>query len=520
MPSENKNLRDYVTILKRRKKSLLLPTLIIFFIAATAALVIPPVYKSKSTILIEEQDIPKEYILSTLTGYAEERLQTISQRVLSSTKLLDIINRYNLYSDKRKNWTSEEIIEKMRKDIKVDTISAEVDDPRAGRSSNVTIAFSITYYGNNPAVVQQISNVLASFYLEENLKVRGQQTESAAKFFQDELQSVQTRMAELDSKLAAYKQRNVDSLPELIQLNFQELSRVEQAVEQMNDQLRAAQERESSFRTQMDGIPSDAEVQQKAHLNELRVRLGNLKSRVSDEYPDVIKLKHEIVELENRLKEQRQDTPSARVDNQSYVALAAQHAGTRSEVESLKRQISSLTRKRDGYRRRIEASPRVEEGYKSLFSERANVQIKYDDLMKKQMEAKVSQGLEKGQMGERFTLIDPARLPEKPVRPNIPVFLLLGLVFGASASAGVVALNEAGDRTVYNIAALSRALSVPLVCGIPEIVTPQVVARRRRVRNVSIIATVLFLIVVVVAFHFLIMDLDVFWAKLQRRIFL
>jgi protein tyrosine kinase modulator len=518
MHAENKNLRDYVTILKRRKRSIILPILIIFSLAATVALVMPPVYKSKSTILIEEQDIPQEYILSTVTGFAEQRLQTINQRVMSSTKLLEIINRYNLYSDKRKIWTSEETIEKMRKAIKVDTISAEVDDPRAGRSANVTIAFSITYSGNSPAVVQQIANVLASLYLEENLKVRGQQSEGAAKFFQDEMQRVQTRMAELDANLAAYKQKNVDSLPELTQLNLQELSRVELAVEQMNDQLRAAQEKESSFRTQMEGIPSDAEVQQKAHLNELRVRLGNLKSRVSDDYPDVIKLKQEIAELEKNLKEQRDDAPSARVDNQSYVALAAQHAGTKAEIESLKRQIGALTRKRDGYRRRIEASPRVEEGYKALFIERTNVQAKYDDLMKKQMEANVSQGLEKGQMGERFTLIDPARLPEKPVQPNIPLILLLGLVFGASASAGAVALNEVGDKAVYTVESLTRMMSVPIIAGIPEIVTQNDINRGKKRKKRIIVAALLVLVVSIVAFNFLVMDLDVFWARLVRRL--
>ena len=218
------------------------------------------------------------------------------------------------------------------------------------------------------------------------------------------------------------------------------------------------------------------------------------------------------------MKEQQQGAPPARVDNQSYVALAAQHAGTRTDVEALKRQIAAMTRKRDGFRRRVDASPRVEEGYKALFTERTNVQAKYDDLMKKQMEANVAQGLEKGQMGERFTLIDPARLPEKPVRPNIPVFLMLGLVLGASASAGVVALNESGDTAVYSVDALARALPVPLVCGIPEIVTPEMVARRKRRRIVIGIATILFLIVAVATFHFLVMDLDVFWAKLQRRL--
>lgn len=176
MQTDLKSFGDYLETARRRKKSILLPLVAIFLLSAIISLVMPPTYKSKSTVLIEAQEIPKDYILSTVAGYAEERLQTITQRVMSSTKLLEIINKYNLYPEYRNRWTNEEIIEKMRNDIKLETASAEVDDPRAGRSSKVTIAFTISYYGKNPATVQQIANVLASLYLEENLKVRGQQS--------------------------------------------------------------------------------------------------------------------------------------------------------------------------------------------------------------------------------------------------------------------------------------------------------------------------------------------------------
>src|SRR5215471_16132425 len=135
MQTDVKSFHDYIEIVGRRKKSLILSFFGIFAIAVIIALALPPIYKSTSTILIEEQEIPRDYIVSTVAGYAEQRLQTINQRVMSATKLLEIINKYNLYGDLRKRKTNEEIIEKMRKDIKLETVSAEVDDPRAGRSA-------------------------------------------------------------------------------------------------------------------------------------------------------------------------------------------------------------------------------------------------------------------------------------------------------------------------------------------------------------------------------------------------
>lgn len=518
MQTEVKNFRDYMEIVKRRKMSIILPVVLIFALAAIVSLVMPPTYRSTSTILIEEQEIPRDYIVSTVAGYAEQRLQTINQRVMSATKLLEIINKYNLYSDLRKRWTNEEIIAKMRKDIKLETVSAEVDDPRAGRSAKVTIAFTISYCGKNPGAVQQIANVLASLYLEENLKVRGQQSEGAARFFQEEMQRAQAKMAELDGKIAAFKNQNIDALPDNNMLNLQELARIDLTVDQMNSNLRALLEKESILKTQMEGIPTDAEVKERARLNDLRASLVNLRSRVSDEYPDVIKLKQEIAELEKKQKVQGKVIPADNLDSLSYVTLSAQLTGTQAEIGSLRKQIASLAGKRNDYRKRIAMSPKVEEGYKALYTERNNLQAKYDDLMKKYMEANVAQGLEKGQMGERFTLIDPARLPEKPVRPNIPVFLLVGLVLGVTTGTGIATFNEVSDKTFHTADSLARAFSFPVVSGIPEIVTRQAIARRKRRRNIIIIATVLFIIVAVAAFHFLVMDLDVFWAKASRRL--
>ncbi len=516
MQREVKSLNDIVAIVKRRKLGIILPAVIIFAVAAIVALVLPPVYRSTSTILIEEQEIPREYVTTTVTSYAEQRLQTINQRVMSSSKLLEIINRFNLYAELKGKWTVEEIVDKMRKDIKFETISANVIDRRTGNPTAATIAFSLSYEGKNPAMVQQIANVLASLYLEENLRVREQQTTGASKFLEDEMKSVQSSLAGLDAKMAAFKQKNINALPELAQVNLQELDRVERDVDMANDRLRTLREQEGYLQTQLASIPTDSASSDKTRLNELRVRLVELKNRYSDEYPDVRKTKSEIAALEKQLRASGRDTLT-KPDNAAYITLSSQLASTKSEIDSVRRQLALLQQKRDGYRGRIEASPRVEEGYKALLAERNNMQAKYDDLMKKYMEAKVAHGMEKEQMGERFTLIDAAKLPEKPVSPNVPAILLIGLILGIGAGIGVASFQEHGDQSVRSFDELARGTGFPVLASIPEIVNQEDVAARKKRLKVVAAGTVAAVFAGLLIFHFFIMDLDIFWAKFMRR---
>ena len=157
----------------------------------------------------------------------------------------------------------------------------------------------------------------------------------------------------------------------------------------------------------------------------------------------------------------------------------------------MRKQVRAFERKRDEYRRRMEAAPGVEEGYRILIGERNNLQVKYDDLMKKHMETKVASGMEKGQLGERFTLIDPARMPEKPVSPNIPAILLIGLFLGIGGGVGAASLREFSDQSVRSGEALTRATGFPVLASIPEILTPRDLAgkkTRRRIWIFSIVA--------------------------------
>ena len=514
------SLNDYFDIISRRKFSLIIPLASIFLLSVAIAVMLPPIYRSTSTILIEEQEIPSDFVMATVTSFAEQRLQSIHQRIMSTSRLLDIINRFKLYTDLKGKLTTEQIVGRMRQAIKLETISAEVVDRRTGKPSSATIAFTLTYEGKGvPEKVQRVANVLASLFLEENLRVRERQTKETYQFLEDEMKKLRLQLDEIEARIAVFKGRHIDELPEVFQVNLQSLESTERNIERLNEQLRSLKEREGYLQTQLASLaPTDKMNEDMRRLRELRVQLANLKTRFTDAYPDVIKTKEEIARLEKQVAGNSGVSDGGRPDNPAYVTLASQLASTQADIESVKRQIRDLQRKADDYRRRIEASPKVEESYKVMLIERNNTQAKYDDLVRKYMEARVAHGLEKEQKGERFTLIDPARLPEKPYKPNRMAIVMIGLILGVAAGVAMVSVREYTDSSIRSAEALSSATRFPVLAGIPEIRTAGDLRRKQKLRLVAIGATIVVCIGGLAVVHFWVMDLHIFWAKLMRRL--
>ena len=186
----NIEIKDLKGFVRRRKKSFFIIFLMVFFLTATRAAMLPPEYRAEVTIMIQGQQIPQDYVKSTVTSYAEERLQLITRQVMSRAKLMEIINKFKLYPERRDSNSMARIIEKMSKDITLETISADVMDNRTGRQTKATIAFTLSYQGKNPEAVQKVTNVLASLYLEENFKTRGRQARDTSRFLEEELKQM------------------------------------------------------------------------------------------------------------------------------------------------------------------------------------------------------------------------------------------------------------------------------------------------------------------------------------------
>ena len=510
---------DYVGILRRRKWALILPVVLVIGLACAVALLLPSIYKSTATILIEEQDIPADFVMTTVTGYAEQRIQSTQQRIMSSGNLMEIIQRFNLYPEYLERWTTNEIIEKLREDIELELISVDTIDRRTGRPTAATIAFTLSYEGKSASTVQRVTDTLVSLFLSENLQVRQRQTTETTEFLEDEAERVRAQLDDLERALSAFKEQHINSLPEMLQVNIRALDNYEGTVDRVDEQIRMLKEREGYLQTQLASIP-ETENTEKDRLRILELELVDLKSRFTEDYPDVRKMQREIDDLKKKmagkaaLPDNQRETP----DNAAYITLASQLSSTRAEIASLIQQKTDLAVKVEDYRKRIENTPKIEQSYNTMMLDRNNTQAKYEDLLRKAMEANVAMGLEKEQKGERFTLIDPARLPEEPYKPNRLAIVLIGVVLGLGAGVGFAALREFSDPAIHNVEGLAKVSTLPILVTIPEILTRTDLKKRRNKRVAWGVATIAGLVACVLVFHVWVMDLNVFWAKLMRKI--
>jgi polysaccharide chain length determinant protein (PEP-CTERM system associated) len=524
---------DYWKILKRRKWYLLIPFFLIVIIAGAVALLLPPVYKSTATILIEQREIPEEYVTASMTTYAEQRIQSINQRVLTSTRLMELINQFDLYADDRQKKTMDEIIDGMRLDIKLEPVSVEIADRRTGRAAMATIAFTLSYVGNNPGKVQKVANTITTMFLEEDLKVRKEQASSTYEFLETEMERVQRDLAEYESRLTSFKQQHVNTLPELFQVNMQALENVQRNIDRTKETLRSLREKESALESELANTPKDIQdVMNQRELKEdnerrlesLKMELINLRTKFSDQYPDVKKLKQEIAELSEKVAQDkaRQDaekeSKEERVNNPAYVTMRARLAGIRTDIASVRNNLADLEKEAIEYQARLAATPEVEQKYNALISQRNTLNLKLSDLQAKMMEARVSQAVETEQKGERFSLVESARLPDKPFKPNRLAIVLIGIVLGIGAGVGFAAIAEFSDTSFRDGDSLARATGFPVLTEVTWIITPQERMKIRLKRVTLFVVAVGIIAAAVFCFHVYVMDLNVFWAKVMRRL--
>lgn len=577
MPNETADFGQYVAIFKNRKKYFIIPALTIFVAATLFAFLWPATYQSSSTILIEEQQIPQEFVRSTVTGFADQRIQSLTQQILSRVKLWEIIQQFKLYPQLQEKYTREEILEKMRDNIKLETISAEIGDPkkRRGGQPSVTIAFSIAYRGDNPGMVQKVSGTLASLYLEQNLKTREAQAQSTTKFLEAELKELQERIQNLGSKITAFKEHNDGLLPEQQRFNQEQVARLDIEIKQLDNNIRNAEERKTYMEGQLATVSPDASfsgsggdrvmmspadrlkalevsladlrskfspdhpdirktvreiselkklagttslstVATRKKLAQLKNELAEKQGKYSDQHPEVKKLKTEIANLEQTLGKPAAPRGNTEVENPAYISLTTQAKAAEIDISAFRSQQAALQSKLKMYRQRLEDAPKVEQGYMALMRDYQNAHAKHQEVMNKILEARISEGMEEHQKGEKFTLIDPASYPEKPVSPNRLLILLGGVFCSLGAGAGSVALVEHLDHSVKNSDDLVRLTGFPVLGSIIRIQTEEDIVQARRKRKLIWIVSCSSLIIGLVLFHFLYMDLWILAARLLR----
>jgi succinoglycan biosynthesis transport protein ExoP len=495
----------------RRKWLGILIFLVPFTVAVSLALFLPDLYQATATVLVERQLVPENFVQPTVTSALETRLHTISQEILSRSRLEALVNQFGLYPELRKKLSTDEVIESMRRDIKLELKSADVK----GQERQATVAFAISYRGVDPNTVALVTNTLASFYIEENLKVRQRQAVGTTEFLQVQLDETKKKVDEQEKQVSEFKRRYLGELPQQMDANMATLERLNMQLRMNVDSQTRASERRQLLASQLaeaetvgvtgpGGTMAEPESPS-GRLARLKRELPTLLTRFSEKYPDVIQTKAEIAALEKQLAETKSDEkgdPKPVVPSSPYVMrLREAKSEADSEAKVLKNEEKRLRDAIAVYQSRLDNVPRREQEFKEFSRDYESTRNLYQTLLKRYEEAQLAESMEQRQKGEQFRILDPAVPAREPLARRTRLILTSLMLSLGLAAVGVV-LAEQADSSFHNIDDLRRFSIVPVLASIPRIVCESDVTRQKRRFRIAAAATALGLLMLVVITYF------------------
>jgi polysaccharide biosynthesis transport protein len=501
--SEVFDLQRYLGIVRRRHMQFLIPLFLGWAIVWGASWVLPPRYESSTLILVEQPTMPKDYVTPNVNDDLQERMQSITQQILSRTRLLHIIDQFNLYAAPRSQPSPDQKVERMRKDIDIELVR----DAR-----NQITAFNVSYSSRDPRMAQQVTSELTNLFINENLEVRQQQSEDTTQFLESQLESARKTLSDQEEKVREFKGQHVGEMPGQLASNLQILSGLQSQLQNEEDALNTARQQHVYLQTLADqyrtlqgtskssdgttavGLPAlDQE------LDKLKAQLADLRSRYTDRHPDVRKVQEQIAETE-KMREQFLASLKANGDAQTngtdlgadtgsmdptqsalLVQIQSQLKSNQVEITNRERSIATLKVKMDDYQARLNQEPVREQQLSDLTRGYEQSKANYDDLLKKKNESAMATSMELLQQGERFRVIDPPSLPSKPDFPNRLKFCGMGLGIGLALGFVVAGAFEMMDDRIYDEKELQTLLPVAVISEIPAIaaVADERSARRR-----------------------------------------
>jgi polysaccharide chain length determinant protein (PEP-CTERM system associated) len=488
----------YLRLLRRRFWYLALPFFLGWVVVWTASWFMPSVYRSGTAILVEQPTVSQQYVVSNVASDLQSRLDSLTQQVLSRTRLLRIVEKLNLFPEHRQKLSSDELVERMRKNIQIELV-------RSPEREQLT-AFNIFFSADNPYVAQQVTTELTNILISENLEVRQQQSQDTTTFLESQLDEARKNLAEQEARVRAFKDRHLGELPGQLQSNLQILSGMQTELQAEQDALGRAKQHyayleslSSQYRSQArnpkaaatpGANPGVASVDQE--LDRLKAQLADLSSRYTERHPDVRKVKEQIAKTE-RMKAQLEadqgkksassgtdKTPDGTQDSAPMMEVQSQLKANEIETANRQRSINDLQSRIAEYQSRLNRTPVREQELTDLTRDYDQSRAYYESLLAKRNQSELATNLEKRQQSEHFRIIDPPSLPTKPYSPNRFKLSLIGLGAGLVLGIAATVVAEMMDDRIYDESDFKKLIPVSLMVEVPPVLSVEEEVHQKR----------------------------------------
>ena len=516
---EEKSLKDYLQILRRRKYTIIVPMLVLLLLSAVVTMWLPPVYRSKATILIEQQHIPSDLVKSTVNSFADERIRQIEQKLMTIDNISKIIEKFKLYPKQIDVTDISDLAKQFKEGSTLELINADVIGK--GKNSKATLAFTLSFDYQNPRIAQKVASELVTLFLDENVRSRTQRAEESTKFLQEEADKFKQEIQKIENQLAKFKDENSGSLPEVLTVNLSSINRIESTLQQLQLQEKILEERRINLNNQLIatspvilevGGNRKAIVENRATVEaDYKALLG----KYSSTHPDVKAMKRKLDSFE---KEDEKKSEKQNINNPTYIQIQSEINMAAAEAKNIGQQRTNLVAQLKKLETNVSQTHQVERLYSDLMRDLENHKAKYNELKAKFLEAQLSKNLEAEQKAEKFSLLEPPRMPDKPEKPNRIKLLLVGFIFSVGAGLGTGLFAEMMDSSIRNSNSLTHLMGTEPLAVIPYIENEEDRKRSRRNKINFILLLVGLLVGAIAAIHFLYMPLGMIANKVSDQL--
>ncbi|MCP4624636.1 MAG: protein GumC [bacterium] len=456
------------------------------------SLTLPRAYQANTLILIEPQLVPANYVKSIVTQDIQSRISTLSQQILSRTNLEKIMTEFQLFSKpEHEKIFKEDKLAAIRKRIQI-----KVSNSRS-RQDNDT--FSISYEDSDPLTTMKVTNALATYFIDENLKARESHATGTNIFLDGELNTVRQRLAVIEENIKTYRTKFMGELPEQLTTNLVILERLqEQLIEKQKD-LRETRAMMATLQQQIDSVPDfsaddflisfeddgAAPGENSFEIEELKAKLSQMKLKYTDRHPDVVRIKNTITKLEAQLEADAEDNTAEMSPDTAETDISAdlnemgfqnlqnvQKDEMAREIRRKQNEIDEIAGQIELYQQRVENTPKREQEMLSLKRDYDNIKGSYDSLVQRKLEAEIAVNMERKQKGEQFRIIDHADLPEKPYSPNVKMLFLFSVAIGLGIGGGLIFVLDFLNTSLKVPQDYETRFGLPVLATIPSIPPP------------------------------------------------
>lgn len=475
------NVDEYLALLLRRKWFLIIAATLGAAAGFLLSVVIPPQYTSHTMVLVEEPGVPDSYVKPVVSENMSQRLASMQGQILSRTRLQNLVEQFDLYKKDKGKVPMEVMIEQLRKSIKVAPLN-----PMPGTISRELPGFTVDVTLGDPHLAQQICNEISSMFRNQNIHQRQKQAEDTTEFLSKQLEDAKAKLDEQDARLAAFQSRHMGALPEDEKTNLTLLSGMTPQLEAATQGLNQARQEKTflesllnqqlvELKTTADGQSSKSLEQQ---LLEMQNQLAALQRSYTDKHPRVMALKDSIAQLKKQIEAMPAKDQSAAEEKKPIIPIieTPEIQRLRAQIHQQDLIISQKAKQQEDLQReirviqgRIELSPMIQQEFKALTRDHQTALDFYNDLLKRRNESQMATTLENQEQAQKFRVLDPPSLPERPSFPNRQLFSLGGLCAGLTLGVGMVHLLEARDKSIRTRRDVEVYLGVPALGVISHI---------------------------------------------------